>query len=475
MKKRLVIATILSIAILGISALLSAGSSAPPSSKSVQLHVVPSNELIRALRSQINVHTLSYIWMNHPHNNGIGNNAKESNAKESNAKESSVEDDNTKEVSLTSAPSSNPTTHVSPIQLMTGIPGLVWPTGGEAAVGAERLNFIDSNQLASPPVPIASLTKIMTAYVILNDHPLAPGEDGPTIRIDGADIETTYNDELNDETIVPIVHGEILTEKQALEGLMIHSACNLAYVLARWDSGSVSAFVAKMNNMAHLLGLSSTRYVGPAGFSPGSVSTATDLTKLTMAAMSIPAFAHIVDHPSINLPDAGTLYNYVSAIGQDGVIGVKSGFTYQSEGCVVLAAIRSIGGTEITLVATVTGQGGMDPLGSAQNIALALINSMASQLHMNTTDLTGDVIGNIRPSWLATHNNAHKAYYDIVMSGHIDLLEWPGAEPRVTIRFDRQSYACNTLHPNIQVGTMTVSLGTFTSSVPLIVPRVPRG
>lgn len=466
MKKRLAIATILSIAILGIAALLSAGSSAPPSSKSVQLYAVPSNELIRTLRSQIDAQTISYIQMNRPHNNGIGGNIKES----------GVTDNSTKEASLTSALSSNPTTHVSPIQLITGIPALVWPAGGEAAVGAEGLNFIDSNRPASPPVPIASLTKIMTAYVILNDHPLAPGEDGPAIRIDGADVETTYNDELNDETIVPIVHGEILTEKQALEGLMIHSACNLAYVLARWDSGNVSAFVAKMNDMAHTLGLDSTRYVGPAGFSPGSVSTATDLTKLTMAAMSIPAFAHIVDHPSINLPDAGALYNYVSAIGQNGVIGVKSGFTYQSEGCVVLAAIRSVGETEITLVATITGQGGMDPLGSAQNAALALIDSMASQLRTNRTSLTGDIVGNIRPSWLATHNNAHsnRAYYSIVMSGHIDLLEWPGAEPRITIQFGRQSYACNTLHPNIQVGTMTASLGTFTSSVPLVVPRVPR-
>ncbi|EQD35962.1 peptidase S11 D-alanyl-D-alanine carboxypeptidase 1, partial [mine drainage metagenome] len=212
-----------------------------------------------------------------------------------------------------------------------------------------------------PPsaVPIASLTKMMTAYVILQDHPLGPGQSGPDIRIDSTDIDITYNDELNDETMVPVVHGELLTEKQALDGLLVHSACNLAYALARWDSGSVSAFVTKMNATARRLGLDATSYAGPAGFSPASVSTPADLVKLATVAMSIPAFAQIVDHPSVTLPVAGTLYNYVSAIGQDGVIGIKSGFNYQSQGCVVLAATRYVDGKPVLLIAAVTGQGGM--------------------------------------------------------------------------------------------------------------------
>lgn len=463
MKVRLTIATVASIVILGVSALVSAGGPTLP--KSVQLYASPSNELLGTLQARIGARNVQLHHLR---------------GKDLHGKDPS-NGSGDKEGNLTPALSSNPTTpaaNVQPIQLITGIKGLAWPASGEAAIGAEGLDFIDSNQPANHPVPIASLTKIMTAYVILKDHPLAPGGNGPAVRIDGADVETTYNDELNDETIVPIVHGEVLTERQTLEGLMVHSACNLAYVLARWDSGSVSAFVAKMNRTAQVLGLDFTRYVGPAGFSPGSVSTATDLTKLAMDAMSIPAFARIVDHPSINLPDAGILYNYVSAIGQAGVIGVKSGFTYQSDGCVVLAAIRSVEGAAVTLVAAVTGQGGMDPLGSAQNAALALIDSMTSQLHIDNADLTGDVVGSIRPLWLAAHASrtqphASRTRYSIVVSGDIDLLEWPGAEPKAAIQFDRQSYTCNALRPGIQVGTMTVSLGALTSVVPLVIPHVP--
>ncbi len=456
MKVRLAIAAGLSIAIVAVSALLSAGSSAP-TSEYTQLYAVPSSGLIRALHAQIGTLTIRYEQSHYPGSSHTPNKPFTANPKES---------------MLTSVSSGDPARPVNSIQLVSSIKGIPWPATGEAAVGVEGLNFIESNLPDNPPVPIASLTKMMTAYVILQDHPLSPGENGPAIRVDEADIETTYNDELNDETIVPIVHGEVLTEKQALEGLMVHSACNLAYVLARWDSGTASAFVAKMNRTAKALGLASTRYVGPAGFSPGSVSTAASLTKLAMDAMSIPAFARIVDHPEINLPNAGVLENYVSAIGQNGVIGVKSGFTYQSEGCVVLAAVRYIGNTQVTMIATVTGQGGMDPLGSAQNTALAIIDSIPSRLFIDSTDLSGYIVGNIQPSWLKVHSGK-KAQYSIVTSGNLSLLEWPGADPRVTIEFGKRYYTCNILHPNIQVGTMTASLGSFTSEVPLVLPHAP--
>ncbi len=351
------------------------------------------------------------------------------------------------------------------------IQGLPWPQSGGAAIGIPGPNVIMSHgQLGS--VPIASLTKMMTAYVILQDHPLAPGQSGPTIRIDSTDVDITYNDELNDETMVPVARGELLTEKQALEGLLVHSACNLAYALARWDSGSVNVFVAKMNTTARELGLDSTRYAGPAGFSPASVSTPADLIKLATVAMSIPAFAEIVDHPTVDLPVAGTLYNYVSAIGQNGVIGIKSGFNYQSQGCVVLAATRYVDGRPVLLIAAVTGQGGMDPLGSAQADALGLIDSLPARLHRQRVISKGQTF--MHAVLMAPWRSHGQARYDVMAGESISILEWPGASPAISVHFVKRSYACRTTRIDADTGTIMVRIGALTRSVPLVLRRTPH-
>ncbi|MHB8263757.1 MAG: D-alanyl-D-alanine carboxypeptidase family protein [Acidimicrobiales bacterium] len=352
----------------------------------------------------------------------------------------------------------------------SAIQGLAWPGSGGGAVGVSGPNLITSHGPVGP-VPIASLTKMMTAYIILQDHPLTPGQSGPDIRIDSTDVDITYNDELNDETMVPVARGELLTEKQALEGLLVHSACNLAYTLARWDSGSVTTFVAKMNTTARKLGLDSTSYAGPAGFSPASVSTPADLVMLATIAMSIPAFAQIVDHPTITLPVAGTLYNYVSAIGQDGVIGIKSGFNYQSEGCVVLAATRYVDGKPVLLIAAVTGQGGMDPLGSAQSDALALIDSVPGKLHRQEIVVKGHTYMHavLKVPWQPRDT----VRYGAIAGATIDMIEWPGASPTVYVRFVKRTFSCNSHIPDTKVATITVTYGVSTSSVPLLLTNVP--
>ena len=91
-------------------------------------------------------------------------------------------------------------------------------------------------------MPIASLTKMMTAYVVLRDHPLRPPGSGrtPGVRSPSrpADVAEFDDDAGSDESNVPVQVGEVLTERQLLEGLLIHSANNIAYTLAVWDAGS---------------------------------------------------------------------------------------------------------------------------------------------------------------------------------------------------------------------------------------------
>ena len=103
--------------------------------------------------------------------------------------------------------------------------------------------------------PIASVTKMMTAYVILMDHPLNPGEAGPLITITEADTSRYFEMLGQDQSVLPVNAGLEFSQLDLLRGLLIPSANNFAEILAQWDAGTVAAFVAKMNAAADSLGV----------------------------------------------------------------------------------------------------------------------------------------------------------------------------------------------------------------------------
>ncbi|MGA3149964.1 MAG: hypothetical protein ABSF33_21195, partial [Acidimicrobiales bacterium] len=179
-------------------------------------------------------------------------------------------------------------------------PALPWPTVGQGAVSVPALGYAAQSG-PEVPVPIASLTKMANAVVILRDHPLAPGAEGPTITVTQPDVAEYDYDINNDESNIPIQLGEKLTEFQMLEALMNQSANDIAYSLAMWDAGSVPAFVAKMNALAVSLGADHTHYADASGYDPQSVSTAADTLRIAAAGMNIPAFAHVVSLSTVTL------------------------------------------------------------------------------------------------------------------------------------------------------------------------------
>src|SRR5262249_34278919 len=180
------------------------------------------------------------------------------------------------------------------------LPGTATPAYGQAAgqIGQSQLRAGPNQH----PAPIASVAKVMTAYLVLRDHPLRPDEDGPTITLSDADVVDTEGRRRRQESVVPIAAGEQLSERQSLQALMLPSANNIAAVLARWDAGSVDRFVARMNATALSLGMIHTRYTDPSGFEDATVSTAADQVRLVDRATRLPVFASIVATPSATLP-----------------------------------------------------------------------------------------------------------------------------------------------------------------------------
>jgi len=256
------------------------------------------------------------------------------------------------------------------------LPSTVWPAYGQAA-------YIQTGQSqiqAGPnqhPAAIASVAKVMTAYLVLRDHPLRVGQDGPTITLTDADVADTDRRRGQEESVVSVAAGERLTERQALQALLLPSANNIAAVLARWDAGSQARFAARMNATARSLGMTHTRYTDPSGYDDATVSTAADQVRIVERALRLPVFASIVATPSATLPVAGTVRNTNALLGHDGFVGVKTGSDDAAGGCLAFRAIRRVHGKWAAITGVVLGQPGRDKVAAGLEAADAMVDRIA--------------------------------------------------------------------------------------------------
>jgi len=275
-------------------------------------------------------------------------------------------------------------------------PAIPWPAQGKAALLVETLGEI-GNAGGVTPSPMASTAKVMTALLTLEAHPLAPGQPGPVLTVSRADV-ATYNAELShNESVVPVSAGEQLTEYQLLEGLLLPSASNFADLLANWVSGTVPAFITSMNSRATALGMTATHYADASGFSPLTVSIPSDLIKLARIAMALPAFASVVAEKQATLPVVGVIKNLDTLLGQDGIIGVKTGNTDQAGGCFIMAADLKVDGQPVRVYGAVIGQPNQLP--GAFATTTALIRALAPALHLRNVTARGDVVGHYQTAW----------------------------------------------------------------------------
>jgi D-alanyl-D-alanine carboxypeptidase (penicillin-binding protein 5/6) len=275
-------------------------------------------------------------------------------------------------------------------------PALPWPAQGGAALFVDGVGEVGRSG-GQAALPMASTAKMMTALIVLEDHPLALNEPGPTITVTRADVNTFYAQRNQNESVLPVVAGEQLSEYQLLQGLLLPSASNFAEMLARWDLGDVAAFVARMNTRAAALGMSATHYADVSGFSPLSVSIPSDLIKLGQTAMLQPVFAQIVAQPQATLPVVGVVHNLDTLLGQGGVIGIKTGHTDQAGGCFVMAADLTIDGLAVRVYGAVMGQ--PNDLAGAFKASSALLQGLVPSLHARPVVRRDDVIARYRTAW----------------------------------------------------------------------------
>lgn len=174
---------------------------------------------------------------------------------------------------------------------------------------------------AARQLPIASTTKLMTAYVVLHELPLD--------RIVRA---APYHPEYG-ESLLGLRPGQRISVRDLLYGLILRSGNDAAYDLSLAAAGSEARFVRQMNRYAAALGLADTHYANPVGLDqPGNHSSARDLATLTQHLLRIPAFARIANSRSAVLNSVRprrriTTINELLRMAP-WVTGVKTGHTF---------------------------------------------------------------------------------------------------------------------------------------------------
>ncbi|MFE8969387.1 D-alanyl-D-alanine carboxypeptidase [Streptomyces albogriseolus] len=329
-----------------------------------------------------------------------------------------------------------------------GKPQIPWPDSGQAALDVDGIGTFGSSG-EQKPVPIASVAKVMTAYVILRDHPLKSGAEGPKIPVDAL---AEQQSDAGQESTVNVTEGDAISEREAIEAILIASANNVARLLARWDAGSEEAFVDKMNKAAEDLGMSDTTYTDPSGLNDTTVSTAVDQVKLARAAMEQPVFrevAAMMEYVDYKGEKHG---NWNRLVGRDDVVGIKTGTTTSALGNLSFAAKKDVDGEVYRIVGAVLRQpeGGEDNtiLSGALDAGHQLILAGQDALRAETILKKGAVVG------YADDGLGGKT--PVVVTEDVKAVGWAGLEVKLTFAGTELPH---TAKAGTEVGTLTVGDG----------------
>nr|WP_256414179.1 D-alanyl-D-alanine carboxypeptidase [Frigoribacterium sp. CFBP 8754] len=308
---------------------------------------------------------------------------------------------------------------------------------------------------STTPLPIASISKVVTALVVLDARPL-DGGDGPSLTLDADDVALYEAYRSQDGKVAPMTLGQQLTEKQMLQVSLIESANNYADALARWAFGDTAGFVAAAKAWLAENGLTSTTLVEPTGMSPSNTSTATDLVRLGEIALAEPEVAAIVATPTTTVPGVGVIENSNELLGLDGVVGIKTGTLDEAGACLLFAADYTIAGEPVTVVGVMLGGVDHDSLDADVQ---RLLTSVSGAFQTVTATTAGDVWASYELPW--------GAGTEAVAATDASRLVWGD----VTVTASIETESVTTGAAGDDVGRVRFQIGDEEVDVPLVLDR----
>lgn len=349
-----------------------------------------------------------------------------------------------------------------PVVEVPGPVSLIAPYAGSSAVsviGAEQFpGTVGADGIlisggSTEPRPIASVTKLITALVILEGNPLGAGEPGPTLTFSEADSDLYDEYYVIGATIQPMKAGSKMTLHDALEMMLVVSATNYADAISEWAFGSVRNFRAATQAWLDARGLGNTTIVEPTGVDSGNVSTPSDLISIGKIALENPVIAEIVSARSLDVPGFAPMANTNTLVGDHGVTGLKTGTSDEAGACLLFSARIGIYGIPpITVVGAVLGG---NTRGDVSGEVVRLLDSITDGFHAVPAVARGDVFGTFTTPW------GDEA--EVVAAKGDTILTWSDMPITATVDIDRVT----TADDGDIVGSVTFTGGEETVSVPL--------
>lgn len=334
---------------------------------------------------------------------------------------------------------------VSASQLLTKptISEVSWPTAGSSAVGLLGSNSIETHgpQLSRPT---ASVAKLITALVVLKAKPLQVGQQGPLISLSPSDVAIYDKYVAEQGSVVPVAAGEVISEYQMLEGMLLPSANNMADSLAIWAYGSLPAYSQAANSFLVSQGLTATHVgVDASGYDPSTTASAYDLVQLGELALQNPVIAQIVSLPSVTgIPLTTTVENVNSLLDTNGVIGIKTGNTTQAGGVFVSASNTVVNHKTVTVV---TSLAGTPTLAAALKASIPFIQSTHTNFQTENLIKAGDVVASYSLPWGGS--------VPVVAHTNFSASVWNDSPASLSIQLQTIS---DKLSTNDSVGTLSV-------------------
>ncbi|QLD10997.1 D-alanyl-D-alanine carboxypeptidase family protein [Microbacterium oleivorans] len=286
--------------------------------------------------------------------------------------------------------------------------------GAEAYLGPEAAG-VWARYGDDEPRPIASITKLVTALVVLDAFPLADASDvGPTLTFDRADHALYDAYFVRDATIAAMPAGSSMSLRDALATMLVPSASNYAEVIAVWAFGSVDGYRRAADRWLSARGLERTTIVEPTGLDPRNTSTPTDLIALGRLAKADPTVSAIAATPSVSFPATGPLANTNRMLGEMGIDGLKTGTLEDSGSNLLYSATVDVGTAEpLRVIGVALGGASQQAVGAS---AAGVLQRLAAGFHRTALAQPGQRIGTYTTAWGSS--------LDVVLAEGASLLTW---------------------------------------------------
>ena len=264
--------------------------------------------------------------------------------------------------------------------------------GAVAVIGHE--DAIESTGTRDP-LPMASIAKVVTALVILDEHPLEAGESGETITMGDADLQFYWDMVAEQGSLTDLAWGEQISQRDLMERMLVVSSGNAALSLTHWAFGSQDAFVEAANAWAKEHGLDSMHIVDPVGISAESVATAGDMARLARIAYENETVREMLAKERVQVMGDWQA-NTNPLLGEDGVTGGKTGSLFVSGSNLMVFVEREVAGTKVPVVSVVVGvQGTATTATSTRSLVNQAYDGFSEQVVLPR----GTVVGQYQAEW----------------------------------------------------------------------------